>query len=81
MSQALLDFRTVAFSRPTTSGKSALDIYREHRLFDSAAELGWIVPMDSHKRRTQLEGLEVVETGRRRRRSDDEKLRIVTGCL
>src|SRR5882757_9811104 len=34
--------------------------------------------MDSHKRSTQLERLEVVETGRRRRWSDDEKLRIVT---
>src|SRR5713226_4740802 len=33
--------------------------------------------MDSHKRSTQLERLEVVETGRRRW-SDDEKLRIVT---
>ena len=33
--------------------------------------------MDSHKRSTQLERLEMVETGRRRRRwSDDEKLRI-----
>jgi transposase len=34
--------------------------------------------MDSHKRNTQLERLEVVETGRRRRWSDGEKLRIVT---
>jgi transposase len=34
--------------------------------------------MDSHKRSTQLERLEVVETGRRRRWSDDERLRIVT---
>jgi transposase len=34
--------------------------------------------MDSHKRSTQLERLELVETGRRRRWSDDEKLRIVT---
>ena len=33
--------------------------------------------MDSHKRSTQLERLEVVETGRRRRWSDEEKLRIV----
>ncbi len=33
--------------------------------------------MDSHKRSTQVERLEVVETGRRRRWSDDEKLRIV----
>ena len=33
--------------------------------------------MDSHKCSTQLERLEVVETGRRRRWSDDEKLRIV----
>jgi len=37
--------------------------------------------MDSHKRSTQLERLEVVETGRRRRWSDDEKLRIVTESL
>ena len=36
------------------------------------------VLMDSHKRSTQLERLEVVETDRRRRWSDDEKLRIVT---
>ena len=34
--------------------------------------------MDSNKCSTQLERLEVVETGRRRRWSDDEKLRIVT---
>ena len=34
--------------------------------------------MNSHKRSTQLERLEVVGTGRRRRWSDDEKLRIVT---
>ena len=34
--------------------------------------------MDSHKRSTQLERLEVVETGRRRGWSNDEKLRIVT---
>jgi hypothetical protein len=33
--------------------------------------------MDSHKRSTQLERLEVVETGRRRHWSNDEKLRIV----
>src|SRR6187551_2451776 len=37
--------------------------------------------MDSHKRSAQLERLEVVETGRRRRWSDDEKLRIVTESL
>src|SRR3954463_6509849 len=37
--------------------------------------------MDSHKRSTQLERLEVVETGRRRRWSDDEKLRIVIESL
>jgi hypothetical protein len=36
------------------------------------------VLMDSHKGSTQLERLEVVETGRRRGWSDDEKLRIVT---
>src|ERR1035441_786971 len=34
--------------------------------------------MDSDKYSTQVERLEVVETGRRRRWSDDEKLRIVT---
>jgi transposase len=33
--------------------------------------------MDAHKYSTQTERLEVVETGRRRRWSDDEKLRIV----
>jgi transposase len=33
--------------------------------------------MDAHKCSTQLSRLEVVETGRRRRWSDDEKLRIV----
>jgi transposase len=33
--------------------------------------------MDSHKHSTEIERLEVVETGRRRRWSDDEKLRIV----
>ncbi|WP_247412026.1 transposase [Bradyrhizobium sp. 23] len=38
---------------------------------------GGIHPI-SHKRSTQLERLEVVETGRRRRWSDDEKLRIVS---
>ena len=44
----------------------------------------WIRPsgatalLESRKRSTQLERLEVVETGRRRRWSDDEKLRIVT---
>jgi transposase len=37
--------------------------------------------MDSHKRGTQVERLEVVETGRRRRWSDDEKLRIVMESL
>jgi transposase-like protein len=37
--------------------------------------------MDSHKRSTQVERLEVIETGRRRRWSDDEKLRIVPGEL
>lgn len=37
--------------------------------------------MDSQKRSTQLERFEVVETGRRRRWSDDEKLRIVTESL
>ncbi len=37
--------------------------------------------MDSHKGSTQLERLEVVETGRRRRWSDDEKLRIVAESL
>jgi transposase len=33
--------------------------------------------MDVHKHSTQIERLEVVETGRRRRWSDEEKLRIV----
>jgi transposase len=33
--------------------------------------------MDAHKYSTETERLEVVETGRRRRWSDDEKLRIV----
>src|SRR6266478_7617253 len=37
--------------------------------------------MDSHKRSTQVERLEVIETGRRRRWSDDEKLRIVMESL
>jgi len=33
--------------------------------------------MDGHKHSTQIERLEVVETGRRRRWSDEEKLKIV----
>jgi transposase len=37
--------------------------------------------MDSHKRRAQVERLEVVETGRRRRWSEDEKLKIVLESL
>ena len=37
--------------------------------------------MDVHKHSTQTERLEVVETGRRRRWSDDEKLRIVLESL
>ena len=37
--------------------------------------------MDSHKHSTQLERLEVVETGRRRRWSEDEKLKIVLESL
>ena len=37
--------------------------------------------MDVHKYSTQAERLEVVETGRRRRWSDDEKLRIVFESL
>jgi transposase len=37
--------------------------------------------MDVHKHSTQIERLEVVETGRRRRWSDDEKLRIVRESL
>src|ERR1700709_2578699 len=37
--------------------------------------------MDSHKYSTHLERLEGVETGRRRRWSDDEKLRIVIESL
>ena len=37
--------------------------------------------MDSHKHSTQVERLEIIETGRRRRWSDDEKLRIVMESL
>ena len=37
--------------------------------------------MDVNKYSTQIERLEVVETGRRRRWSDDEKLRIVVESL
>jgi transposase len=37
--------------------------------------------MDVHKHSTQIDRLEVVETGRRRRWSDDEKLRIVLESL
>ena len=37
--------------------------------------------MDVHKHSTQIERLEFVETGRRRRWTDDEKLRIVSGEL
>jgi transposase len=37
--------------------------------------------MDSNRYSTQVERLEVVETGRRRRWSDDEKLRIVIESL
>jgi transposase len=37
--------------------------------------------MDVHKHSTQIERLEVVETGRRRRWSDEEKLRIVLASL
>ena len=37
--------------------------------------------MDSHKGSAQLERLEVVETGRRRRWSEDEKLKIVLESL
>lgn len=39
------------------------------------------VLMDSDKRSAQLERLEVVDTGRRRRWSEDEKLRIVLESL
>ena len=39
------------------------------------------VLMDSHKRSAQIERLEVVETGRRRRWSEDEKLKIVLESL
>jgi transposase len=39
------------------------------------------VLMDSDKRSTQIERLEVVETGRRRRWSEDEKLKIVLESL
>src|SRR6202043_3368261 len=37
--------------------------------------------MDSDKRSAQVERLEVVETGRRRRWSEDEKLKIVPESL
>src|SRR2546430_9803237 len=37
--------------------------------------------MDSHKHSTLVERLELIETGRRRRWSDDEKLRIVLESL
>ena len=37
--------------------------------------------MDSHKHCGEVERLEVIETGRRRRWSDDEKLRIVMESL
>ena len=37
--------------------------------------------MNGHKQSTQIERLEVVETGRRRRWSDEEKLRIVLESL
>ena len=37
--------------------------------------------MDSHKRSTQLERLGVVETGRRRRWADEEKLKIVAESM
>ena len=39
------------------------------------------VVMDSDKRSTQVERLEVVDTGRRRRWSEDEKLKIVLESL
>jgi transposase len=39
------------------------------------------VLMDGHKRSAQIERLEVVETGRRRRWSEDEKLKIVLESL
>jgi len=39
------------------------------------------VLMDSHKYSAQVERLELIETGRRRRWSDDEKLRIVLESL
>jgi transposase len=37
--------------------------------------------MDSHKYSTEVERLEIIETGRRRRWTDDEKLRIVMESL
>jgi transposase len=37
--------------------------------------------MDSDKRSAQLERLEVVDTGRRRRWSEDEKLKILLESL
>src|SRR3982074_3470002 len=39
------------------------------------------VLMDSHKHSSRIERLEVIETGRRRRRSEDEKLKIVLESL
>src|SRR3972149_1217908 len=39
------------------------------------------VLMDSHTRSAQVERLEVVDTGRRRRWSEDEKLKIVLESL
>ena len=39
------------------------------------------VLMDSYKRSAQLERVEVVDTGRRRRWSEDEKLKIVLESL
>ena len=47
----------------------------------SLADCFVTVLMDVNKYSTQIERLEVVETGRRRRWSDDEKLRIVLESL
>lgn len=51
-----------------------------------AALSGWseccvTAPMDSNKFGAQIEQLEIVETGRRRRWTDDEKLKIVLESL
>lgn len=58
--------------RPVRSG--------EGRLAERSALLR-TVPMDSDRRSARVERLEVVDTGRRRRWSEDEKLKIVLESL